>query len=76
MQKSWQQSKIISLFKKGYCNSCENYRGIGLINAAYKSYDRILNNWLKMTAESLLNEEQIGFVVENQPQMQLFYWSR
>lgn len=50
------KQNVISLFKKGDRNCCENYRGISLTNAAYKLYARRLNNKSKMTAESLLSQ--------------------
>jgi hypothetical protein len=45
---AWHTAKVISLFKKkGERTKCENYRGISLLNSAYKVYSRIINQQLK-----------------------------
>jgi len=58
---TWQTAQIISLFKKGDRNNCENYRGISLLNAIYKIYSRVINNRLKSITEAIIGEEQHGF---------------
>lgn len=40
---------------------CENYRGILLLNAAYKIFSKILMNWLVSYVENNLGEYQCGF---------------
>lgn len=57
----WQTAEVISLYKKGNRSLCENYRGISLLNVAYKLYARVINNRLKKIADVLLLEEQNGF---------------
>ena len=57
----WKSAKVISLFKKGERNKTENYRGISLLNAAYKLYSRIINERLRTISETILLEEQAGF---------------
>ena len=59
--KAWNEAKVISLFKKGNKNDCGNYRGISLIDTAYKIYAKILNNRIKTIMEHLIGEEQMGF---------------
>lgn len=39
----WRRAKVISLFKKGDRNNPQNYRGISLLDTAYKIYARIIN---------------------------------
>jgi hypothetical protein len=58
---AWQKAKIISLFKKGKRNSCENYQGISLLATSYKIYAKILNKRLMNISDVLLLEEQNGF---------------
>ena len=54
----WALSKLVSLFKKGPKIDCGNYRGIGMIDALLKLYDKVLvgrlNKWWKS------DDEQIG----------------
>jgi hypothetical protein len=57
----WEKARIISLFKKGERLSCENYRGLSLLNTSYKVYSKILTNRLKVIADKLFLEEQSGF---------------
>jgi hypothetical protein len=59
--KDWLKANIISLFKKGNRNISGNYRGISLLDSAYKLYARILNKRLKTISECILLEEQMGF---------------
>lgn len=58
---AWNKAEVISLFKKGDRHRCDNYRGISLLNSAYKVYSRIINNRLKIITDALLCEEQSGF---------------
>lgn len=58
---AWQTAEVISLFKKGDRNNCENYRGISLLNSASKIYSRIINNRIKGITDVFLEEEQVGF---------------
>ena len=46
-------AKIISIFKKGDRNSCGNYRGINLLNTAYKYrlYSKLINNRVRELSE-------------------------
>jgi sorting nexin-29 len=58
---SWKIAEVISLFKKGDCRECKNYRGLSLLNTLYKIYARIVNKRLRTISEALLQEEQNGF---------------
>jgi hypothetical protein len=56
-----QKAKIISLFKKGKRNRCENYRGISLLATSYKIYARILNRRQVNISDILLLEGHNSF---------------
>ena len=57
----WGQATVKSLFKKGKCDDCSNYRGISLLNSGYKIYAKIITQHLKTISEAILLEEQNGF---------------
>lgn len=61
ISRNWLKAKMIPLFKKGDREKCGNNRGISLLDSVYKIYCRILNNWLKTTADHIIDEKQIGF---------------
>jgi hypothetical protein len=50
-----------NLNKKGEKSECSNYRGISLLNNAYKILATVINNRLKTYAEDLLSQEQNWF---------------
>jgi sorting nexin-29 len=58
---SWNEAIIISLYKKGDKTVCKNYRGISLLNSAYKIFSKILLNRLESYVEENLGEYQCGF---------------
>lgn len=61
---SWGESEIFCLFKgKGSVQSADNYRGITLLNACFKVYERILYNRLRPWAEGngAFGSNQFGF---------------
>jgi hypothetical protein len=61
MPDDWKVGVIVPLFKKGDKMKCENYRGITLLNAAYKVLSSIILEWLKQYLEEILGEYQCGF---------------
>ena len=44
----WGQARVKSLFKKGKCDECLNYRGISLLNNGYKIYAKIITQVSKL----------------------------
>jgi hypothetical protein len=49
------------MYKKGEKSECSSYRGIPLLNTAYKLLATAINNRLKIYAEDLLSQEKNGF---------------
>ena len=54
----WSISKLVVLFKKGPGNSCDNYRGISLMDTFAKLFDSILNKRLEQWFQP--DREQAG----------------
>ena len=59
--KDWEEELVINIFKKGFKNKCDNYRGITLLSTASKLYASILKNRLNKYAENILDESQNAF---------------
>ena len=59
--KSWTESLIITIPKKGNLKKCNNYRTISLISHPSKALLQIILSRLKAQAESIMAEEQAGF---------------
>lgn len=57
----WYVSVICPIFKKGDPANCSNYRGISLLNSAYKVFSNILYKRLLPYAEENVGEYQSGF---------------
>lgn len=64
LPKTWNEVIIIPIHKKGDKTKCENYRGISLLNSAYKVFAKILLNRLTPYAEENLGRYQCGFRME------------
>ena len=58
---SWLDGLIRPLYKKGHRLECANYRGITILNSAYKILSRVLFNRLRPLEESFVGEYQAGF---------------
>lgn len=61
LPKDWNKGIITPIFKRGEKKDVKNYRGITLIDTAYKIYTSILNEKLKEEAEEKLQETQFRF---------------
>ncbi|XP_071153363.1 putative leucine-rich repeat-containing protein DDB_G0290503 [Mytilus edulis] len=59
--KSWKDSYIIALHKKGDKSDPNNYRGISLISNLPKIFNAVLNNRLITVVDKQLNNCQFGF---------------
>jgi sorting nexin-29 len=57
----WQEGISCPIYKKGDRIKCENYRGITLLNNAYKVFSKILCERLRPKMEEILGECQTGF---------------
>lgn len=61
MPVDWGTSLICPIFKKGDKLLCNNYRGISLLDVAYKIFSNILLSKISLFAENILDEYQCGF---------------
>ncbi|KAK2578102.1 hypothetical protein KPH14_011613 [Odynerus spinipes] len=59
--KEWKKGVICPVFKKGVKGMVENYRGITLMDTAYKIYAGILHERLMAKVEGKLQKGQYGF---------------
>lgn len=57
----WKEGIISPIYKKEEKSVVGNYRGVTLLNTAYKIYASILNDRLRAVAEEKLQESQFGF---------------
>lgn len=61
MPKRWNEALLCPIYKKGDRTVCSNYRGIALLDIAYKILAICLRNRLKTESEKYLGEYQAGF---------------
>ena len=68
----WTQSLIITLPKKGNLQQCRNYRTTSLISHPSKVMLKIILNRLRLQAETIIAEEQVGFRTGRSTSEQIF----
>ena len=61
MPSEWDTGLICPLHKKGDTLECKNYRGIALLNAAYKVLANVISIRLSPYAENIIGNYQAGF---------------
>ena len=61
MFRDWRDAVIVPVPKKGNLQSCENWRGISLLDVVGKVMGRVILERLQVIAELLLVDSQCGF---------------
>jgi len=72
MPDDWKVGLIVPLFKKGDKMKYENYRGITLLNVAYKIQSSIVLERLKEYSEEILGEYQCSSRPQRRTTDQIF----
>jgi len=74
MPKEWKIAVICPIHKKGSKQDCNNYRGIALLNVAYKNFSNCLLTRIKTKAEQIIGNNQGGFSdQEGRPQTRYLF---
>ncbi|TWW71145.1 hypothetical protein D4764_17G0006280 [Takifugu flavidus] len=68
----WQTGVVVPIFKSGVQRVYSNYRGITHLSLPGKVYARVLEKWIRLIVEPLVEEEQCGFCPSHGPTDQLF----
>jgi hypothetical protein len=58
---AWRDAVIVALPKKGDLSSCDNWRGISLLDVIGKMFARVMQNRLQKLASIVLPDSQCGF---------------
>lgn len=58
----WKRSYLVPVFKNGARNNVKNYRGIAIISAIPKLFEKLVLEKIELIVLSRLNDEQHGFV--------------
>ena len=56
MPEEWETGQIVTIHKKGDQRKCENYRGITLLNAAYKILSTIIQRRLADATRGIVGQ--------------------
>ncbi|VDO62624.1 unnamed protein product [Schistosoma margrebowiei] len=58
---NWKEGHLIKIPKKGDLSKCGNYRGVTLLSAPGKAFNRVLLNRMKDAVDAKLRDQQAGF---------------
>lgn len=72
MPKRWSEALLCPIYKKGDRTECKNYRGIALLDVAYKIFAICVRDRLKKEVEKLIGEYQAGFKTNRSTSDQIF----
>jgi len=72
MPTEWNVSIICPIHKKGDIMECSNYRGVSLLNTAYKILSNILFARISQFAENIIGNYQCGFQKNRSTTNQIF----
>jgi Reverse transcriptase (RNA-dependent DNA polymerase) len=72
LPESWTKGVLCPVYKKGDKLDCANYRGICLLNVAYKVFAKVLYDRLLLHANAVVQHYQAGFQSGKSTTDQLF----